>query len=66
VDDDRISIIRRAQELANSAAFEGFNALQEALTKEYEWLEVEQLRRDAVARRMINDMCRAAWERKNP
>jgi hypothetical protein len=60
------SIAQRAQELASSGEFEGFNALIATLTQEFGALEVERLRRDAVVRRAITDLCRAAWERKHP
>jgi hypothetical protein len=59
-------IAKRAQALANSGDFEGFNALLPTLEKEYDAADVARLRRDMEVRRALTDLCAAARDRKRP
>jgi hypothetical protein len=65
MDDRRVAIARRAQELAESGEFEGFNALGGMLTDEFGAVAVDVLRRDLELKRVITDRCQQAWERKH-
>ena len=64
-DSEREDIARRAQDLAKSGDFEGFNALSSVLESEYSTRAVDVLRRDYEFRRSITEICRAAWARKH-
>jgi hypothetical protein len=64
-DSEREDIARRAQELANSGDFEGFNALSSVLENEYSARAVDPLRRDQEFRRSITERCQVAWTRKH-
>jgi hypothetical protein len=62
-DREKPEIAARAQDLADSCEFEGFNALSAVLLREYDLMEVEHLRRDHEFRHAITERCKAAWER---
>ncbi len=62
--EDQLSLVAtRAQQLASSGVFEGFNALVPTLEREFGEVDVDRLRRDATVRNAITDVCQEAWRR---
>jgi hypothetical protein len=57
-------VVQRAQELAASGDFEGFNALSPALTREFGERAVESLRRDYELRFKLTELCATNYEAK--
>ena len=64
-DRDAKTIARRAQELATSGDYEGFNSMVSTLAGEFDALAVDVLKRDMELRSLVTEVCRAAWERKH-
>jgi hypothetical protein len=59
------TLVARIQQLAESGDYEGFNAIVGALTDDFDASEIDMIKRDAVFRNRITDVCYEAWHRKH-
>ena len=61
---EEIAIRTRAQDLAESGEYEGFNVLSATLDTEFGAVAVDVVRRDTPFRDALTDTCQAAWARR--
>ena len=61
-DRDQPALARRIQQLAESGDYEGFNAIIGAITrgKEFDETAIDVIKRDAVFKQQITDICHEA------